>query len=196
MNEKYEFSFDRGPLTKLIAGIASLVVLIFVAGILTGIVFSFRAPAAALVARAEQPLPKAPASVPAPVLSTPVTESLPPVSAPDVNEDDEPAVAPDEAVAENEAVVKPAPAAPPSEIASFAVQLGAFRQQDNAGVLTRRLAAKGYDAEIVKREDTRGRIWFLVRYGAFSNRAEATAVATELRSQDNLEALVRPINSM
>ena len=52
------------------------------------------------------------------------------------------------------------------------------------------------EVDVVPRQDSHGRTWYLVRYGIFPNRAEATAVAMELKFRENLEALVRPSNSM
>jgi hypothetical protein len=52
------------------------------------------------------------------------------------------------------------------------------------------------EVDVVPRQDSHGRTWYLVRYGIFPNRAEATAVAMELKLRENLDALVRPSNSM
>ncbi len=199
MNEQYEFSFERGQLLKVAGGLVSLVLLVFFAGLLTGLMVQMQEPAPTLFAEVPPPQPVA---VPAP----------PPliIEAPPVAEEDQPAV---ESDGDNAAIDpdlpaveedKPAVAAAvdsdeqvqPGIPLKFAVQLGAFLQANNAGILAKKLEKRGYEVDVVPRQDSHGRTWYLVRYGIFPNRAEATAVAMELKFRENLEALVRPSNSM
>jgi cell division septation protein DedD len=197
MNETYEFAFQRGQLIKFVGGLLSLVVLVFSAGLLTGIALQMREAPPTLVAQTE-PHPQ---PVSAPVLAAPVLVTPPPAP---VADEDKPAIEPssDEAsqIDENAPAVEDTPAESKSaelaEAGKFAVQFGAFLRRENAGVLARTLTRKGYDADVVEREDSHGRTWYLVRYGLFSNRAEATAAAVELKARENLDALVRPTNSM
>ena len=198
MNAQYEFSFERGQLLKVAGGLVSLVLLVFFAGLLTGLMVQMQEPAPALFAEVPPPQPIA---VPAP---PPLIIEAPPVAEEDqpaVESDDNTAIDPDRPAVEED---KPAVAAAsdsdeqvqPGIPGKFAVQLGAFLQANNAGILAKKLENRGYEVDIVPRQDSHGRTWYLVRYGIFPNRAEATAVAMELKFRENLEALVRPSNSM
>jgi cell division protein FtsN len=194
MNEVYEFQFERRQLTKLVGGLLSLVLLVFCAGALVGVAYQLSYVMPALLAEAEDrgrqqatvPPPVVAASLPAAVADSPETTleapAIDPV-APAIDPADLPAI---EAPAEQAAVINDE---------TFAVQFGAFLQSQNAGVLARQIAAKGYDADIIAREDSRGRTWYLVRHGAFPNRAKATAAAVELQARAGLDAVVRPANS-
>ena len=202
MNAQYEFSFERGQLFKVVGGLVSLVLLVFFAGLLTGLMVQMQESSSTLVA--EVPPPQL-VAVPAP--PPPVVEPEPVAPA---AEEDQPAVEGDDdkaAIDPNQPAVeedKPAVAAAnesddqvqPGIPGKFAVQLGAFLQADNAGLLAKKLEKRGYEVDVVPRQDSHGRTWYLVRYGIFPNRAEATAVAMELKFRENLEALVRPSNSM
>jgi cell division protein FtsN len=201
MNETYEFSFDRGQLVKVIGGILSLVVLVFCAGLLVGIAIEFREPVPVLVAQSKQPSPQTVAAPAAPALVSPpaLPASSGETEAAD-NDEDQPAIDPDQPAVEEKtdksAANTPDEPAQTGIAGRFAVQLGAFLQPDNAEILSRKLLAKGYDADVVVREDSHGRMWYLVRYGIFQNRSEASAIALEFKSRENLDALVRPSNSM
>jgi cell division septation protein DedD len=192
MNETYEFSFERSQLMKVIGGLLSLVLLVFCAGFLVGIALQVRQPAPALVAQAPQPQP-APvaAALAAPAIVAPPEEPVADEDRPAVDASDDVAtVDPDPPAVEAEAKLAA------SDPGKFAVQFGAFLQSKNAGILAKRLTAKGYLSDVVEREDSHGRTWYLVRYGAFTNRTEATAAAVELKTRESLDAVVRPSNSM
>ena len=199
MNEIYEFSFKRGQLMKVFGGVLSLVVLVFCAGLLVGVAIEFREPMPTLVAQSTQPSPQPVAvEVPAVTVDPPAADAAPEeaVAAPGDGDDEEAAIDPDKPAVEDttaQAVAEPAESGIPGR---FAVQLGAFLQSRNAEILSKKLLAKGYDADVVVREDSHGRMWYLVRYGIFQNRTEATAIASEFKSRENLDALVRPSNSM
>lgn len=72
-----------------------------------------------------------------------------------------------------------APAAPP-EKGSFAVQLGSFGSRDNADRLVRDMTAKGF-AAFVAPITSKGRELYRVRVGPARDRAQAEALATQLR---------------
>ena len=204
MNETYDFSFERSQLIKVIGGILSLVVLVFCAGLLVGMAIEFREPVPTLVAQSTHQ----PQTVVLPPSSVSVNSS----SSPDeanitadkadaaATDDDQEAVDPDQPAIEEKDGKSPAKTDDePVQAGSpgrFAVQLGAFLQPENAEVLSKRLLARGYDADVVIREDSHGRRWYLVRYGIFLDRNEASAFAMEFKSRENLDALVRPSNSM
>jgi cell division protein FtsN len=194
MNETYEFSFERSQLMKVIGGLLSLVLLVFCAGFLVGIALQLRQPAPTLVAQTTQPQP-APVAVAAPPIAAPPEEPVADEDRPAVEASDDSAAADTELPAVEAAepdTAKPAV----SDAGKFAVQFGAFLQSKNAGILAKRLTAKGYLSDVVAREDSHGRTWYLVRYGAFQNRTEATAAAVELKTRESLDAVVRPANSM
>lgn len=195
-NEVYEFSFERRQLMKVIGGLLSLVLLVFCAGLLVGVAFQLHQAGPALMAEATppQPAPAAPAPAaeaiaqvvePAEIAAEPVAE---PFAETNGIDPDRPALEADEIV-ETEVPR-------PRSSETFAVQVGAFLQSENAGVLAKRLTKRGYEAGVVLHEDSRGRMWYLVRSGAFSRRAEAVAVAVRLHDREGLDAVVRPSNSM
>jgi cell division protein FtsN len=194
MNEVYEFQFERGQLMKLVGGLLSLVLLVFCAGALVGVAYQLSYVMPALLAEAEDrgrqqathaaPVvaAKQPAAAAESADTTPKEAAVEPVT-PAIDPADLPAI---EAPAEQAAAIHDE---------TFAVQFGAFLQSQNAGVLARQIAAKGYDADIIAREDSRGRTWYLVRHGAFPDRAKATAAAVELQARAGFDAVVRPANS-
>jgi cell division septation protein DedD len=192
----YEFSFERGQLVKVIGGVAALVVLVFCAGFLTGIALQSREAEPVLVARATQPRTNVVQAPPTPATpSQPITSNG--ASDVDVTGNNETTIELDQAdIADKPAVSESDESGQTGIPGTFAVQLGAFLRPENAGLLATKLEGKGYNADVVAREDSHGRTWYLVRYGIFPNRAEATAVALEMRTQENLDALVRPSDSM
>jgi DedD protein len=192
MNETYEFSFERSQLMKVIGGLLSLVLLVFCAGFLVGVALQARQPAPTLVAQAT-PQPVTPAPIlAAPPIVAPPEEPVADEDRPAVEASDDTATVDTEPPAVESAEAKPAA----SDAGKFAVQFGAFLQSKNAGILAKRLTEKGYLSDVVAREDSHGRTWYLVRYGAFQNRTEATAAAVELKTRESLDAVVRPTNSM
>jgi cell division septation protein DedD len=196
MSKSYEFSFRRGQLVKLVSGLVSLVLLVFVAGFLAALALEMGQQAPVLIAQFP------PALIPAQALVAP--EDLPavePVSV-ELAEDDQPAIEEKndvEVVAETPEpaqAVQPAQAAQAELDGKFAVQLGAFLSSRNAEKLSKKLEARGYSADVVTREDSHGRTWYLVRFGLYQNRAQASVVALELKTREMFDAVVRPSNSM
>jgi DedD protein len=80
---------------------------------------------------------------------------------------------------------KPAPAAP----GSFAVQLGSFSVRDNADRLVRDMTAKGFTA-FVSPIRSGGRDIYRVRVGPTRDRAQAEALAAQLRRIGQSGAIV------
>jgi cell division septation protein DedD len=193
MNEHYEFSFERGQLMKLAGGLLSLVLLVFSAGLLVGLSYQIQGVEPAFLVENQKPQPtpvaKPVVAEPAPVVETPAT---------DLSEEAiEAAIDPDlPAIDPADSKVAAASAVHPIDDDTFAVQLGAFLQSQNAGVFARKIAAKGYETDIVAKEDSKGRTWYLVRHGSFSDRSEATAVAVRLHVREGFDAVVRPANQM
>jgi cell division septation protein DedD len=183
MSKTYEFSFERGQLMRLIGGIVSLVLLVFSAGFLAGLALEMGQPTPVLIAQFP------PAALPAHALIAP--EDLPAIEP----AFEEFAAIETEDLEALDPVESPEPAAPAIP-GKYAVQLGAFLSEKNAGSMLRELKAKGYNADVVPMPDSQGRTWYLVRFGVFPNRTEASAVAVELQTREQLDALVRPSGSM
>jgi DedD protein len=113
------------------------------------------------------------AAVPAPPPAT--APAAAPVNAPAVT----PASAPVQAQAPHVEAQKPAPATP-GERGSFAVQLGSFGSRDNADRLVRDMTAKGFTAFVAPIKSG-GRELYRVRVGPTRDRAQAEALAAQLR---------------
>jgi cell division septation protein DedD len=199
MNKSYEFSFERGQLIKFVGGLMSLVLLMFFAGFLVGVGVPLNEAPAVFVVQGPQPPYRPELPLTAGVLPVePVVEEVA-----ELAEEDLPALDPaDDAYGEQAIEEEPQAAAiveevrPPVIPGQFAVQLGAFLSRRNADALARRLTVVGYEVDVVVREDSHGRPWYLVRYGLFPNRAEASAVAVDLKNREKFDALVRPSGSM
>jgi cell division protein FtsN len=196
-NEVYEFTFERGQLMKVVGGLVSLVLLVFCAGLLVGVSYQLQIAAPVLMVENKEAQP--PAAAPAPV-----AEIVAPAVEPTVESS---SMAVEEADSEDLEMdpdlpaIDPAPNTVAAALAReadelFAVQLGAFLQSHNAGVFAREVAAKGYEADIIEREDSRGRTWYLVRHGSFADRSQAVAAAVKLHVREGFEAVVRPSKSM
>jgi hypothetical protein len=105
------------------------------------------------------------------------------------------------------AVAAPAPApqpapkmdAPAAEIPArmtHSVQVGAYRQIENAEQQVARLAAKGYPARMLKIEDARKRAWYTVRIGDFPDAESARSMADEFTRSEKMQSVVRPFGSL
>jgi cell division protein FtsN len=197
MRKTYEFAFERSQLIQFVGGLTSLVVLVFVAGFLIGVGLPLNEAPAVLVVQAPQPpyrpeLPLTAGEIPA----GPVQEQVAAIAVEDLPAVEGDPYEPVFADQDAEAVAANEEPAEPIISGKFAVQLGAFLSKRNAESLTRKLSTAGYDVSVVVREDSHGRNWYLVRFGLFPSRAEATAVAVDLKARENFEALVRPSGSM
>ena len=120
--------------------------------------------------------PRAPATTP---VTTPATAATPAAVKPT------PASVPAPAAAPRAEPPKPAPAAS----GSFAVQLGSFSVRDNADRLVRDMTAKGF-AAFVSPIKSGGRDIYRVRVGPTRDRAQAEALAVQLRRIGQLGAIV------
>jgi DedD protein len=120
-----------------------------------------------------------PAPAPAPVRAPAVAAAAaPPVTAPAPVEP-APVKAPAEQPAPRVEAPKPAATAP-AERGSFVVQLGSFGSRDNADRLVRDMTAKGF-AAFVAPIKSGGRELYRVRVGPTRDRAQAEALAAQLR---------------
>ena len=206
MSRIYEFAFQRRDLIKIVTGSLALGLLLFAAGLLSGLGWQvMQQPAPVVVANLSLPdeikqqidlcfVPPQPVAI--------AWEDIPAIDPAD--EAAEAAAKAQEAEEAEEAAVVPRPAGGNLAQAAlagrsrseFAVQLGAFLQNENAQALSRRLEERGYDADVVPMEGAQGRTWYLVRFGAYETRTEALMAASEFKNREGLDALVRQSDSM
>lgn len=78
---------------------------------------------------------------------------------------------------------------------THSVQVGAFRQPENARQQVARLAARGVRAYVLDVTDAQGRPWHTVRVGDFPNRDAAQAHAIEFARREQTQTLVRPFGA-
>ena len=76
----------------------------------------------------------------------------------------------------------------------YSIQVGAFLVSKNAQEKMKTLIEKGYAAQIVNFEDTKGRYWHTVRIGNYPSRDLAKEDADFLTSEYDIEAYVLPAN--
>jgi len=200
----YDFSLDRKATVTL--GVCSLLllILVFVAGVLTGATWrsdqelmaagkpappvdkstaSNQAAAAPLTAKAATAPPttvEAAASAPAPAPAAP-----PPPAAPAA-----PASAPSPAAAVPAAAASPQ--APDTGGVQLAVQVGAFLDKTNADKLVERLNQEGYNSQIVMGGHA-PKQWNFVRVGPYRDWEEASEIAAVLSRDQDTQAVVRPM---
>jgi type II secretory pathway predicted ATPase ExeA len=77
--------------------------------------------------------------------------------------------------------------------AAYSIQVGAFLYKDNAIKMASILGKKGYSANIVIFNDTKGRVWHTVRIGEYASRSVAKKHARDFSSKQGLDSTVRPI---
>lgn len=105
------------------------------------------------------------------------------------------------------AAAEPAPAPPPAPMndspasgastqMTHSVQVGAYRQIENAEQQVTRLAARGYPARVLKIEDSRKRAWYTVRIGDYPDAESARFVADEFTRRENMQSVVRPFGGL
>lgn len=79
---------------------------------------------------------------------------------------------------------------------THSVQVGAYRQPENAEQQVARLVAKGYPARMLKLEDSRKRAWYTVRIGDYPNPESARVMADEFAQREKMQSVVRPFGSL
>jgi cell division protein FtsN len=91
--------------------------------------------------------------------------------------------------------VVPPPSPEPARM-THSVQVGAYRQLENAEQQVSKLASKGYPARMVRFEDSRKRTWYTVRIGDFPDATAARSAADEITYRERMPSAVRPIGSL
>lgn len=193
----YDFSLDRKSTLTLSLGSVLLLILVFVAGVLTGVTWrsdqdlmAAGKPAAPVdkvaasnqAAAVAQPNMSAPASP-----ATVVTAATAPVSTPVA-----PAAAPKSATAAAASGAAAAPTAPDAGGVQLAVQVGAFLDKTNADKLVERLNEEGYTSQIVLGGHA-PKQWNFVRVGPYHDWEEASEIAAVLSRDQATQAVVRPM---
>lgn len=193
----YDFSLDRKATVTLGVGSVLLLILVFVAGVLTGVTWrsdqDLRAagkPAAPVdkVAAPNQAAVGAQTnkSTPAPA-ATMVTAATAPAPTPTA-----PAAAVKSATAAVASGAAAAPAAPDAGGVQLAVQVGAFLDKTNADKLVERLNEEGYTSQIVLGGHA-PKQWNFVRVGPYHDWEEASEIAAVLSRDQATQAVVRPM---
>ena len=77
----------------------------------------------------------------------------------------------------------------------FSIQLGAFRDSNNATRMLVSLNNSGCHASIFRAVDLRNRVWSAVRLGPYRDFQTASRAAAELKRREGWLALVRPADS-
>jgi cell division protein FtsN len=88
------------------------------------------------------------------------------------------------------------PPSPERARMTHSVQVGAYRQLENAEEQVARLAAKGYPARMIRFEDSRKRTWYTVRIGDYPDAIAARSAADEFTYRERMPSAVRPIGSL
>lgn len=211
----YDFSLDRKGVISLAAGSVALLLLVFFAGVLTGI--GWQSDRDVMWANRQQ-APAAHAIIPAKVAvpAKKETASPEPAAAPQAAASARPAAA-SPAPAEAKAGASPPPAAPspaspvPATSAAapaaapatastpmtanssgveLAVQVGAFLDKANAEKLAERLKEAGYASQIVLGGHA-PRQWNIVRVGPYHDWDEASEIAALLSRDQATPAVIR-----
>ena len=85
---------------------------------------------------------------------------------------------------------KPGPSSP--RVAQFTVQLASVEEKNSAEGMIRRLVEKGYDAYYYEAK-VRGRTYYRIRCGRFTNREEADAFARKLANAAGIRGYVTSV---
>jgi cell division septation protein DedD len=173
----YDFSLDRKATFAVSAGSILLLILVFVAGILTGLTWRSSSTAEPVAAKK----PAAPAEKTVAVNAAPPA-AVAPTAAPR-------AAAPAAAAASTPAV--PAQA-PDTSGVQLVVQVGAFLEKENADKLVERLKEEGYSPQVVLAGQA-PRQWSFVRVGPYHDWEEASEIAAVLSRDQTAPAVVRPL---
>ncbi len=145
-------------------------------------------PAVALPQPENERLLAKPGDAAAPAAAPPATASQPVTAPPPAVTQAPPAQVPVQSSAPRVEAQKPA-LAPQVERGSFAVQLGSFGSRDNADRLVRDMTAKGFSAFVAPIRSG-GRELYRVRVGPTRDRAQAEALAAQLRRVGQSGAIV------
>jgi len=77
----------------------------------------------------------------------------------------------------------------------YALQTGAYLNPENANKTKAELLQYGLDARILVLQDTKKRIWYMVRSGNFPNKTAARKSKLSLEEEIGIKSVVRPLGS-
>jgi len=77
----------------------------------------------------------------------------------------------------------------------YAIQAGAYLNPDNARKTKTELLQYGLDARILVLQDTKERIWYMVRSGNFPNKTAARKSRLSLEEELGIKSVIRPLGS-
>ncbi len=77
----------------------------------------------------------------------------------------------------------------------YAIQVGAFLNQENANRIKNDLLQRGLDTRILVLQDTKKRNWYILRSGDYPDKTSALKSMLYLKEKLGIESLVRPFGS-
>ncbi|MBC8439157.1 MAG: tetratricopeptide repeat protein [Deltaproteobacteria bacterium] len=77
----------------------------------------------------------------------------------------------------------------------YALQAGAFLNPENANKTKKELLQYGYDSRILVLQDTKERIWYLVRTGDYPDKTAAQKSRLSLKEELGIKSVIRPFGS-
>ncbi len=183
---KYQVMMDRRTLIMLLAALALAGGLLFLAGVLVGIHHHLPSDGDGAPAAAYRPPPGGQEA--GPPASAQRASTPPPVTRP---------VAPRSAAGDARATPQGdagAPSSPPPA-GAFSIQVGAFAIRDNADAHVDFFRGQGYEPYIVEVNNAENGVMYTVRIGRYSTREEAAWAASNFIEQEDMSAVVAPLNS-
>jgi cell division protein FtsN len=199
----YEFSLDRKATATLSASLLVLIILVFVAGILTGVTWQSSqdrialqklpapVPKASAVIQPPAPQQSAPAAPPSPAAAMAATPAPAPTPAASPGLPEPPAAEPAAAATSAAAPSSPQVSASVPNL-QLAVQVGAFLERADAEKLAAELKEEGYSPQIVQNGHAPNQ-WNFVRVGPYQDWDEAAGIASVLSRDLPTPAVVRPM---
>lgn len=147
------------------------------------------APGSAVPAPA-RPTPPATPPAPMPALAAPGTESPP--TPDEVFEDDDAPADPPARAETPKAAPAPAKGAPPRDLGSFTVQLGASPDRKVAEKVEARARAAGFNPYVIAVDLGAKGTWYRIRAGAFASKDQAVKLQKDAERQLHVSAVIMP----
>lgn len=189
----YDFSLDRKKIILAFTSSVALVILIFIAGWMSGIVMSIQKPIPAKPKmRADQRIRKPRAAISSltqkktakvkaatPIVRRPIIKGL--------------------QAQKDQPVVAKAPetsAGTPTEKMAFSVQAGVFLGEKNVEDIVADLKGRGYEPYTFETTNSRNQQVYAVRIGDYADLEEASRAVSEFKKKEKMSAIVTTIDSL